>query len=153
MATKKGLNTAEVVFIVAQYLGDEAADRLSAIFEDPGADHDFAQLARLGKILSDTGKHLSDGVRKSCRNHLSGGTWAQDGVVLEFKPAHKQERINGDMVRDLYPIEERPDLYNIVPIKESVAVKVKALSDIPVQHESPDDVDFFREEQTNDIPI
>ena len=145
MAKKKLYNDAESIFVVSEILGPEAAEKLSAILEDPCAGNEFDMAARLGKVLEDTGLHLLEQVRRRSMNNLDGGTWASNGVVLEYKNAYEQTRVNEGIVKDEYPEEDFPHLYKKVPYRETVTVKVKSLADIPVEREptKPDAVDFF----------
>ena len=163
MAKKKPLNDAEVLFVFSELLGPEAAEKLSAILEDPCAGNEFDTAARLGKVLEETGLHLLEQVRRRSMNHLSGGAWAGNGVVLEYRSAREQTRVNSAVVKNEFPEDKYPHLYSKSHYGESVTITVKSLADIPVEREptQPDDVNFFevveedvaRKQRAKEIPF
>ena len=104
------LTTESLLAIIARHLGEDAAERLTPVLDDPTADLTPGQCAILGGALSSAGAAITNAARDvlyGVRQH------EEEGVVFSWRdPLPPRWRVKTATVKELFPQTEYPDLYH-----------------------------------------
>ena len=125
------INASKVLYelsegLLVRYEDDEVLNDISALIEDPGADHSPGELAKLGKALCSLGEYLVAASKETVVSQLdSTGRAEIDGVEFLNRNASTQTVVNSKAVREQLPPEDYPMFYTTRQTKGSIAVSVK----------------------------
>ena len=125
MTIKGKLN--DPLFELGAVLPGEALERLKDILADPMADHSPGQLARIGEALIQIGTAINIEVREHVYDRIVGGIGegqrtADSGVVFQWNRPRQDTRVNTAYLRKTFPVNEYPELYKKVEVKDSVSI-------------------------------
>ena len=109
----------------ALHLDGACVESIVAFADDPSAEYDDpGQLALIGKELELLAKRSLDSARDMAEARMETGVTKQQfgDYIFEVKPPHKQVRLKTQVIKGLYPYEERPEYYTEVEVAGSVAI-------------------------------
>ena len=80
------------------------------------------QLALLGALLTEIGQEITEQARKDALGIMEGREAHDHGVRFEIRAGGVQQRVNTELFKKRYSLEEYPDLYKEVRTKETVSI-------------------------------
>ena len=121
------MNPNQILANLKELLDDSSLETISALLEDPGADHTPSQLARVGSAFSELGKLLSDTARHEMLTRMSGSgsPISEDGVLFKYRAASERVSIDTALIRSTFPIEEYGGFYKKQQIRETVVIQIE----------------------------
>ena len=121
------LDTLELVYEMRILLGKETAEAIEELLDEPLAEFNPYELARIANAFTQIGKQLTENAKKEAIETLGNrGADTFAGVTMEYKKGGTQRRLNTTVIRAKFPYEKFPKLYKISPVKESVAVTIES---------------------------
>ena len=124
MARKEDLNISDELmrFMKGHWPGDYIETMItfvSSLTDDPGADHTPGEIARMGAVLAELGKTMTDTAKAQA---AFGGIMEDAGVEFKVRAPSTQERIDTDYMKANFPQVNYPEMWKTTAIKGSVAV-------------------------------
>lgn len=98
----------------------------AAVLWDYTADETPGKTIRVSRAFTEIGKQLTSDAKSMVSVQMGSGEMldADNGIIFTRRPSYTQRRINTARIKQEFPFSENPDLYNLIQMPESIAVKM-----------------------------
>ena len=126
MTTKYKL--ADPLYELGRVLPGDTIEQIKTILEDPGADMSYGELTRFGQAMTDIGARCLDEAKGAVHDRIAGGVgesgrYVSAGVLFEWRPSYEAVRVDTQVAKREFPLDDYPERYKTSTVKSTVSVK------------------------------